>query len=275
MNKGKEIARKRIYRERLEILRQLEDWLETPMIVLGIIWLALFVVETIWGISPLLENIGTLIWVIFIVDFAVKFVLAPDKTDYLKANWLTAIALLIPALRVFRLVRAFRILRITRAARGLRLVRLLTSLNRGMKALGAYFSRRGFGYVVLLSSIVLFGGAAGMFAFENQADGGGFANYAEALWWTAMMLTTIGSDYFPRTAEGRVLCFILALYAFAAFGYITATLATFFLESGSQKTDERAETNNEAAAGLVNLQAEIRELRAEINRLLAERQKPV
>jgi voltage-gated potassium channel len=270
MNKGKEIARKRIYHERLEILRQLEDWLETPMIVLGIIWLALFVVEVLWGISPFLEALSTGIWIVFIIDFTVKLVLAPDKTDYLKANWLTAIALLIPALRVFRVMRVFRILRLSRAARGLRLVRLLTSLNRGMKALGTYFSRRGFGYVLLLSVIVLFGGAAGMFAFENETAGG-FVNYAEALWWTAMMMTTIGSDYFPRTTEGRVLCFILALYAFAVFGYITATLATFFVGRDSAL---RAEGKTEAAA-LAKLQTEVTALRAEIRDLLTERQKQI
>lgn len=237
------------------------------MIVLGLIWLALLIVEMLRGISPLLETVSTGIWIVFIIDFVVKFALAPDRTDYLKANWLTAIALLIPALRVFRIFRAFRIFRLSRAARGLRLVRLLTSLNRGMKALGTYFSRRGFGYVVFLSVIVLFGGAAGMFAFENEIEGG-FANYSEALWWTAMMLTTIGSDYFPRTAEGRILCFILALYAFAVFGYITATLATFFV---GRDSEQRAGESQKAPKP-AELQTEIRELRSEIRRLLAERE---
>ena len=40
---------------------------------------------------------------------------------------------------------------------------------------------------------------------------------------------TMGSDYFPKTPEGRMLCFLLAVYAFAIFGYLTATLATFFV----------------------------------------------
>lgn len=44
-----------------------------------------------------------------------------------------------------------------------------------------------------------------------------------------MALTTMGSDYSPITPEGRVLGFVLALYAFAVFGYVTATLATFFV----------------------------------------------
>ncbi len=52
-----------------------------------------------------------------------------------------------------------------------------------------------------------------------------------------MMITTIGSEYFPKTAEGRVLCFILALYGFAVFGYVTATLATFFVGRDAENKD--------------------------------------
>lgn len=259
----KEVVREKVKNERLEILHQLEDWLETPMFVLSFIWLALFVVESIWSISPFLEAVSNIIWIIFIVDFAIKFILAPKKIEYLKTNWLTAIALALPALRIFRAFRVFRLLQVTRAARGLRLVRLLTSLNRGMKALGASFARRGFGYVLMLSLIVLFGGAAAMYAFERDVNG--FANYAEALWWTAMMLTTIGSDYFPQTAEGRVLCFILALYAFAAFGYITATLATFFVERDTEKREEEKPPEKPT---LAELQTEIQQLRAEIRQML-------
>lgn len=40
--------------ERSEVLQQLEDWLETPMLVLGFAWLGLFIVELIWGLNPLL-----------------------------------------------------------------------------------------------------------------------------------------------------------------------------------------------------------------------------
>ena len=48
-----------------------------------------------------------------------------------------------------------------------------------------------------------------------------------AVWWTAMLLTTMGSEYWPRTPEGRVLCLLLALYAFAVFGYVTAAIAAY------------------------------------------------
>ena len=258
----RETVRRQIRSERRDLVRRLDEWLETPMLVLGFVWLALLVYELIWNLSPALEFLGTIIWIIFILDFAVKFLLAPDKTDYLKTNWLTALALLVPALRVFRIFRVFRVLRATRAVLSVRLFRVLTSLNRGMKALGASFGRRGFGYVLALSVIVVFAGAAGMLAFENEtADG--IKTYGDALWWTAMMITTIGSEYFPRTAEGRVLCFILALYGFAVFGYVTATLATFFVGRDA----ENAGSEIAGAEDIKGLRSEIALLREELKSL--------
>ena len=261
----KKVERKQIDDERRSLLTRLEEWLEMPLLVLGFVWLALLVYELTWNLSPALEILGTVIWIIFIVDFALKFLLAPDKTDYLKANWLTALSLLVPALRVFRIFRVFRVLRAARAVRGVRLFRVLTSLNRGMKSLGASFNRRGFGYVVALSVIVVFAGAAGMLAFENETPDG-IKTYGDALWWTAMMITTIGSEYFPKTAEGRVLCFILALYGFAVFGYVTATLATFFVGSDAENKDSEIVGAEDVKA----LQTEIAALRGEIKNLSAK-----
>lgn len=250
--------------ERYELLRRLEDSLETPMLVLAFVWLALLVGELIWGESLMFEVLGTIIWVIFILDFAVAFVLAPHKIAYLKNNWLTALSLLVPALRLFRFFRVFRLFRLARMGRSLRLLRVVSSLNRGMRALGASLSRRGFGYVLALTVLVTFTGAAGMYAFENAAPGG-LKSYGEALWWTTMVLTTMGSQYWPQTIEGRVLCVFLALYAFAVFGYVTATLATFFI--GRDAEDDEAELAG--ARQLAALREEMIALREEIRRTTA------
>jgi voltage-gated potassium channel len=262
----KAVVQRRINRQRLEILNQLEQWLETPMLILGFIWLALLIIELIWGLSSILESVGTIIWIIFLLDFIVKFALAPEKLNYLKSNFLTVIALALPALRVFRIVRAVRLLRFTRVVRGLRLVRVVTSLNRGMKALGKSMGRRGLGYMVLLTLIVLLSGSAGMYAFENE-EPAGLNSYGEALWWTAMTLTTMGSDYFPKTAEGRVLCFLLALYSFTVFGYVTASLASFFIGRDAENKDGEISGAKEIA----ELKAEIGALRNEI-RIFAKQQ---
>ncbi len=263
-------AKHQIDSERLELLERVQAWLELPMLLLAFVWLALFVVEIIWGLSPLLEAIGTVIWVAFILDFALGFTLAPQKLKYLERNWLKAISLAAPALRVFRIVTLLRLARLSRLSRlagmtrGLRLLRVLSSVNRGMKALGASMGRRGFGYILLLTLLITLVGAAGMYGFERDVAGGaGINSYGEALWWTAMMMTTMGSEYWPKTPEGRVLCFFLALYSFAVFGYTTATLATFFV--GRDAEDETAEVAG--AKAIDALRTEIAALRDEIRAL--------
>ena len=209
-------------RDRRAIELRIERWLEMPMLVLGVVWLVLLIVELTRGISPALDTASNAIWIVFIVEFGLRFFIAPEKLRFMRRNWLTAISLLLPALRIFRIAR------ILRFARGIRLARIVTSINRGMRSLGRTMGRRGFGYVLALTVMVCFAGAAGMYAFENSAEG--LESYSEALWWTAMLLTTIGSEYWPKSPEGRLLTFLLSLYSLGILGYITATLASFFVE---------------------------------------------
>ena len=237
-------------KERFELLSRVEQSMEGPMIFLGFVWLVLLVVEFIHGLSPALEIISISIWVIFIIDFVIKFILAPEKVAFLKQNWLTILSLILPALR---LIRVARVLRVVRGLRGVRLVKIVGSLNRGMKSLAATMKRRGVKYVVLLTLVVVFAGAAGMLAFEKDH---GLKNYGEALWWTAMLITSIASEYWPQTGEGKVLCLILSMYGLGVFGYITATIASFFVGRDAEEKD----------APLASSQ-DIQELKLEISRL--------
>ena len=150
--------------ERKKLLTRIENLFEGPLIVLGFVWLVLLVVELVFQSNPFLERLSVVIWIIFIADFLIKFFLAPKKTQYLKSNIITLISLVVPAFRLFRL---FRVLRILRFSRSLRLVKIIGSLNRGIRALSATMERRAFGYVLLLTIIVIFAGAAGMYAFEK------------------------------------------------------------------------------------------------------------
>lgn len=221
---------KKVAVERKKLLNTIEHLLEGPMVFLGFVWLVLLVIDLVWGLTPMLQNVSVTIWVIFIIDFLIKFFLAPNKIRFFKRNWLTAISLVIPAFRIFRLLRILRLLK------GVRLIKVVGSLNRSMKSLSATMKRRGFAYVMALTVLVTFGGAAGMYGIEKGHAG--FENYGMALWWTSMRVITAGSDYWPITPEGRGLAFILALFGYAIFGYVTATLATFFI--GRDAEEEQA-----------------------------------
>lgn len=252
-----------LQRERNTLLLRIDRTLDGPMAFLGFVWLILLLIELTRGLTPALEMASMVIWVIFIVDFLFKLILAPQKWRFLKKNWLTAISLVIPALRIVRLVRVFRVVR---GLRSVRLVKVVASLNRGMKSLGATVKRRGLKYVVLLTLVVIFGGAAGMYAFENEQ---GLKTYGESLWWTSMLITSLGSEYWPHTGEGKALCFLLALYGFCVFGYITATLASFFVGRDAEEGDAPvagAEEVAELKKLVINLSAKIDELKAEVKK---------
>jgi voltage-gated potassium channel len=75
-----------------------------------------------------------------------------------------------------------------------------------------------------------------------------------------MTMTTMGADYFPKTPEGRLLGWLLAAYAFAIWGYITATIASYFI--GPPKQPEKP-------AELAALRAEVAGLRAQLGEVLA------
>lgn len=246
--------------ERWKTLEELDEWLETPMLLLSLVWLGIVVVELTGGDNDLLTGLGTAIWIAFLVEFAVRLWLAPAKVLFLKKNWLTVIALMLPALRVFR---AVAMLRAARVLRGVRLFRVVGTVNRGMNALRKALRRRGFGYVLALTLLVLFVGAAGMLSFEPSGEvEGGFASYGEAIWWTGMLIASIGTDFWPTTAEGRLLSSLLAVYGLAVFGYITAAFATFFVGRDA----EAPEGELAGASDVALLRAEIVQLREALAR---------
>jgi voltage-gated potassium channel len=217
-------------------LRELEAWLDPPMLWLSIAWLVVVVVQLLDPhANPVLEGIATALWIVFIIDFGARFTLAPGKRTFLKHNWLVLIALVVPALRV---LRVFALFRAAGAVRGIQLVRIVGTANRGMNALRHSLARRKFGYVGAMTLLVVTLGAAGMLYFEPARQvGGGFRSYADALWWTVMLLTTIGSQYWPQTGEGRILAVLMSIYGLAVFGYITAVLASFFVGRDAEAPD--------------------------------------
>jgi voltage-gated potassium channel len=237
-------------RERWKTLSQLDDWLRIPMLLLSLAWLIIVLVELTRGTTTLLTFFGTAIWIVFIAEFVLRFTLAPGKRIFIRNNWLTVIALVVPALRLFR---AIALLRAARALRGLRLVRIVGTANRSMNALKRTLERRGFGYVAALTIAVSALGAAGMMSFEPQI----FESYGHALWWTGMIMTTIGSDPWPLSDEGRVLSILLAIYGLAVFGYIAAAFASFFIGRDA----EEAEGEVAGSAEISALRTEIRQLR--------------
>ena len=226
--------------ERESLLEQISSALDGVMVLLSATWIALLVVEFAGGgLPPSLDAAVWVIWAIFVVDFLVEFAIAPAKARYIRTHWLTVVSLVLPAFRILRLASALRVLRAGRVVRGVGLLRLLTSLNRGLSSLRATAARRGIGYVITATALVMVVGSAGMAFFESPTSGAGqpttkarqgpIEDYGDAFWWTAYAMTT-GATHAPSTGEGKVLGWLLSLFGLGVFGYLTATLASHFIE---------------------------------------------
>lgn len=273
----------KLKQQRYELLEHVQELLARPMILLAFLWLALMVLNLVAGpLSPIMTVVWYVIWGLFVLQFLIEFTIAPHKLEYLKRHWLTLVALILPA---FRFLQAIRIIAMITAhgAEGLSLVSVITSLNRGMRATREGLGHRGIGYVAAFTVLVIFVGGAGMYAFENpkalrQAglqsvvqSGGGLHSYGDAVWWTGMILTTIGSDYFPQTPYGRILCFLLAVYGLSVFGYITASVASLFVGKDTT-TGQNVENQTEATElkDIAALRDEIVGLRTQIAALMTK-----
>jgi voltage-gated potassium channel len=216
-------------RYRRHIVDALERWLEAPLFVLGLVWLGFVIAELLDRLPTSLEPVVTAIWAVFVAEYVLRLWIADDRWTFLRRNWLTLLALLVPALRVFRIARVVPVLRATRGIRGVRAARTLTSLVRAKRSVHGLLGRQhALGYVVVVTCLVIVTGAAAMLYFE-AGERAAFDGYAHALWWASMIVASLGTDTWPVTAEGRIVCLVLALYGFAVFGYITASLASWFV----------------------------------------------
>ena len=173
---------------------------------------------------------GWVLWSLFFVEFMVKFALAPLKRNYLRRHWLDALVVLVPFLRFLRLLR---ILRMTRA---LPIFRLLVFGGRSSEAVLVLLKRRRLGQLALISVLVILIGAAVGFILEAGAPGSQIENFGDAVWWSAAIITTVASEINPVTTGGRIVGFLLMLYAVGIFSYFIASIATILVELDAQQT---------------------------------------
>jgi len=68
-------------RMRWRLLDDMDEWLTIPMAMLSLAWLGI-VVELTSGTSELLSTVGSVIWIVFIAEFLVRFAFFSDFRRY-------------------------------------------------------------------------------------------------------------------------------------------------------------------------------------------------
>lgn len=182
--------------------------------VLILLSLVTFSLETLPGISEstfeILRGIETFCVIVFSVEYILRIYVAEKPFRYIFSFYglIDLIAILpfyLPGSVGLSYLRMFRVFRVFRA---LKLIRYNRALNRFHIA--ARIVREEIVLFFIVTSILMFLTAAGIYFFENEAQPDEFASIFHSLWWAVVTLTTVGyGDVYPITMGGKMFTFFV------------------------------------------------------------------
>ncbi|GAA1522309.1 potassium channel family protein [Kribbella lupini] len=187
------------------------------------------------------------IWFGFGLDYLLRLGLAPGKAQFVRSHLLDLAVLVLPLLRPLRAVRV---------------VTALARLNRMSVSVRGRTTTYVVGAVLLLGFV----SALAVLDAERLSAGSNIKSFADAAWWAATTITTVGyGDQFPTTAQGRFVGVGLMIGGIALAGTITAALASWFVEQINTAEQAESDTRDEQLTTLIT---EVQTLRTELaNRL--------
>jgi voltage-gated potassium channel len=219
-----------VAKQRVPRSRQIGQIVEVVMTALAVVFLILLIVQYTMDLSPRANrrvNLAmTLIWAAFGIDFFVRLALAPSKTQFIRNNWIAAVALVIPFFRVLR------IFTITRASSTVQLSGIVSGGKRGTDWLHRTLGVHPALYIGLLTLFIMSLSSASMYAIEHNHPDANILTLGDAIWWTTSTLTTIGGELYPVSSEGRALAIFIMIYSLGFAGYVAGTFAAVLLGVG-------------------------------------------
>jgi voltage-gated potassium channel len=217
------------------LLDYMDRYTGPPLLMLSVV----FTVSVIVGFVPnLSENWLTTLdiiqwstWAVFALDLMVKVSVAQKRIRYLADNWAMVLIVLLPFLRPLVLLRGF--------------VAAIVAIRQGQRVA----QRRGIDLALALTIVVIAACAVGMYVVEGQDPEANILSLGDAIWWAMATVTTVGyGDTYPVTTAGRGIGVLLMMTGITLFGFITASLAAFFVD-----TDRQAQVDKDVHEMLVRM----------------------
>ncbi len=200
---------------------QLLDRLTPAMSALGVLFLLVVLGERLArpgsAVAVALSILGWGLWVVFAAEFVARLVVAPDVGRFLRRNWWQVTFLVLPFLRIFRLVRAVRLLRTGR---------VLSSAVRSSRSARSLLGTR-VGWLAVVSAITVLGSSQLLYEF------GDFTTYADSLHAAALAAMT-GEPLGREDPFSRVLEVVLAGFSVVVFATLAGTIGAHFLSDANR-----------------------------------------
>lgn len=195
------------------------------------------------------ETANIVIWAVFIADYAIRLLLHPDRPRFLRSHLFDLVVLVLP------IVRPLRALRLVTAV--IMVYRRTTTWARGRLAI----------YVGSTTVLLVFVAALAVLEAERGDPDSNITTYPEALWWSAVTITTVGyGDHYPATTGGKLAALALMIGGIGLIGFVTGSLASWIVERVAANDDEPPQP---ADADLATILNELRALRQEVAELRA------
>lgn len=223
---------------------QFEAWLAEAseradpfMALLGLVFALLIGYELAVDLSPnasrWVQAAGWSLWAVFLVEFLVKFWLAPRRTRFLRRHWIQVLALAVPTLRVLRFLRLVRLGRAMPAAR------VLSSSYRTAGSARRLLGSR-LGYVGGLGLVVTIAVAELGYLFERDRPDAVFDSFGHAVLWSFSVVLAQQGDPVPNSGGAHIVMLVGFAVGLVIIASLAGTLGAFLVEQrGAARSEAR------------------------------------
>ena len=193
-----------------------------------------------YNMEIILTNIAYTIWIIFVIDFVIRFFISTDKKSFIKNNIIDLISI-IPFHTFFILLSNLGIFHLGKYIILLKLVmvlRIVAIVKRSNSNFYRFMRTNNFSYTLFIALILIFLSSIAMSYFEKW-------NIGDSLWWSIVTVTTVGYGYIcPKTFSGRIVASILMIFGIGFIGSLTSTLSTYFIKKENIRHHHHKKKNN-------------------------------
>ncbi|MER6995819.1 ion channel [Streptomyces sp. NPDC000410] len=209
---------------------RLERWeqvMETPLFVASGLFLISYAIRVLAhdlpaGWQDLCLAVTCAAWVLFVVDYAVRWALSGQGVRFLRRHVMDAVVVVLPLLRPLRIVKIYE------------------AVQRRHTHARMSLHGRVIAYAGISAVLLGFAGSLSVYQAEYAAPGATIRTFGDSVWWACSTLTTVGyGDVTPVTPWGRIVAVGMMTGGLALLGAVTGSFSSWLIQTFALEEDKR------------------------------------